>query len=172
VLIQDPNHAISIGIICDGEGRTGMAGTSHGLGFGNGSIIEYPDGTVEYRQTGKLLPAFKVRVRDVVGFSVRKVTRDDKKRLGASALQEVLTVQGSGTTLAEVAISYGTAQKIEEWFRRRPDFGDDVRRPAPRVAPQIDSRSVADELMKLAQLRDAGVLTPSEFEAQKAKLLS
>jgi hypothetical protein len=31
--------------------------------------------------------------------------------------------------------------------------------------------SVADELLKLAQLRDAGVLTPQEFEAQKAKLL-
>jgi hypothetical protein len=30
---------------------------------------------------------------------------------------------------------------------------------------------VADELMKLAQLRDAGVLTPEEFQAQKARLL-
>ncbi|PXW30387.1 UNVERIFIED_CONTAM: hypothetical protein DES50_108197 [Williamsia faeni] len=67
------------------------------------------DGSVEYRQTGKLLPAFKVRIRDVVGFSVRKATRDDKNRLKASRLQEVLTVQGSGTTLAEVAVNYGTA---------------------------------------------------------------
>jgi hypothetical protein len=32
--------------------------------------------------------------------------------------------------------------------------------------------SVADELTKLAQLRDAGVLSQAEFEAQKAKLLS
>jgi hypothetical protein len=31
--------------------------------------------------------------------------------------------------------------------------------------------AVADELLKLAQLRDAGVITPDEFEAQKAKLL-
>ncbi|MFG3349513.1 SHOCT domain-containing protein [Streptomyces sp. NPDC048018] len=31
---------------------------------------------------------------------------------------------------------------------------------------------VADELMRLAQLRDQGVLTPDEFEAQKARLLS
>ena len=39
--------------------------------------------------------------------------------------------------------------------------------PRPRQAPV----SVADELIKLAQLRDAGVLTPEEFQAQKAKLL-
>jgi hypothetical protein len=31
--------------------------------------------------------------------------------------------------------------------------------------------SVADELAKLAHLRDAGVLTDQEFAAQKAKLL-
>jgi hypothetical protein len=32
--------------------------------------------------------------------------------------------------------------------------------------------SSADELTKLAQLRDSGVLTADEFEAQKAKLLA
>jgi len=31
-------------------------GTSHGLGFGHGSLIEYPDGTVEYRRTGTIMP--------------------------------------------------------------------------------------------------------------------
>jgi hypothetical protein len=39
--------------------------------------------------------------------------------------------------------------------------------PAP-VQPQID---VADQLAKLAGLRDSGVLTVAEFEAQKQKLL-
>ena len=33
------------------------------------------------------------------------------------------------------------------------------------------SNSIADELTKLVQLRDAGVLTEEEFQAQKAKLL-
>jgi len=36
--------------------------------------------------------------------------------------------------------------------------------PAPTI-------SVADELAKLAQLRDSGVLTEAEFATQKAKLL-
>lgn len=39
---------------------------------------------------------------------------------------------------------------------------------APAATP---AGSVADELVKLAQLRDAGVLTVEEFEAQKARLL-
>lgn len=82
-------------------------GNSIGLGFGNGSVIDYGD-SVEYRQTGKLIPAFRVTVADITGFSVRKVTRDDKKRLDASALQQVFVVQGSGTTLAEVAVNHGT----------------------------------------------------------------
>lgn len=32
--------------------------------------------------------------------------------------------------------------------------------------------SIADELGKLAELRDKGIITPAEFEVQKAKLLS
>ena len=36
--------------------------------------------------------------------------------------------------------------------------------PAPAV-------SVADEIAKLAELRDRGIITPEEFDAQKAKLL-
>lgn len=261
-------------------------GKSNGLGFGHGSLIAYDDGTVEYRQTGKFLPAFRVRVADVIGFSVRRATRDDKKRLEATAFQQVLVVQGSGTTLAEVAVNQGTAEKVEEWFRAHPEFGRvlaspshpapvvrlvdaaaDARRviellggqvfhltgtdqasqqaladaserftaassqidqattseqailarksaveglyyvraariamgldpgpdlepiaahratvaaagdrqiPVPPTAPaphHVAAVSIADELMKLAQLRDAGVLTPEEFQAQKTRLL-
>ena len=39
------------------------------------------------------------------------------------------------------------------------------------ATPQIVATSVADELKKLAELRDSGVLTEAEFDAQKAKLL-
>ena len=171
-VIQNPIAGF-IALLPNTERVTGMAqtGTSHGLGFGSGSLIEYPDGTVEYRKTGTILPAFKVRVPDIVGFSVRKVTRDDKKRLKASSLEQVLTVQGSGTTLAEVAIGYGVAEKIVEWFQARPDLGQAQRAQAAPTPASTAPTSVADELMKLAQLRDAGVLSPQEFEAQKAKLL-
>lgn len=53
-------------------------------------------------------------------------------------------------------------------------------RPVPATAPaepsirQVSARhvSVADELQKLAALRDEGVLTEEEFAQQKAKLLN
>jgi hypothetical protein len=40
--------------------------------------------------------------------------------------------------------------------------------PPPSAEPQPD---LADQLRKLADLRDAGILTDEEFAAQKAKLL-
>ncbi|MGX7759526.1 DUF4429 domain-containing protein [Streptomyces angustmyceticus] len=42
---------------------------------------------------------------------------------------------------------------------------------APRMAVAPGAASVADELTKLAALRDQGVLSPAEFERQKARLL-
>ena len=43
--------------------------------------------------------------------------------------------------------------------------------PAPAAAAPGGS-SLVDQLTQLAQLRDAGVLTPDEFESAKAKLLA
>ncbi len=40
--------------------------------------------------------------------------------------------------------------------------------PPPPAAPAVD---VVEQLTKLAQLRDQGILTEEEFAAQKAKLL-
>jgi hypothetical protein len=144
-------------------------GHSHGLGFGHGSIIEHDDGTIEYRQTGKLLAAFKVNISDITGFSVRKATRQDKKN-GASALQQVLIVQGGGTELATCPVNHGTAEKIEAWVRAHQSFRGNV--PQSTSASQGQAPiSIADELAKLAQLRDTGVLSPMEFDQAKAKLL-
>ena len=41
-----------------------------------------------------------------------------------------------------------------------------------KTAAATPSKSSADELAQLAELRDKGVLTPEEFGAQKAKLLA
>jgi len=146
-------------------------GQSHGLGFGKGSIIDFGGGIIEYRQTGKLLPAFKVNVADVTGFSVRKATRQDRKN-GASSLQQVFVLQGGGTELAACPVNYGTAQKIEAWIRAHPSFRGNVPQNAPVAAQRgAAPANIADELTKLVQLRDAGVLSPEEFSRAKAKLL-
>jgi hypothetical protein len=147
-------------------------GQSHGLGVGNGSIIDYGGGIIEYRQTGKLLPAFKINIADITGFSARKATRQDRKN-GANAFQQVLVLQGSGTELAACPINYRTADKIEGWIRAHPSFRGNIPQNTPVMAPQGTALvNIADELTKLAQLRGAGVLSPEEFGQAKAKLLS
>jgi hypothetical protein len=51
-------------------------------------------------------------------------------------------------------------------------MGGQVIPQAGAPAPAEPQESVADQLTKLADLKDRGVLTDAEFEAQKAKLLS
>ncbi|HTT55423.1 MAG TPA: SHOCT domain-containing protein [Streptosporangiaceae bacterium] len=46
------------------------------------------------------------------------------------------------------------------------------RHAAPGSAEGGDGTSTADQLAKLAELRDRGVLTPEEFEREKAKVLA
>jgi hypothetical protein len=43
--------------------------------------------------------------------------------------------------------------------------------PAPAPAPAAPPVDLADQLRKLATLRDEGILSEEEFAAQKAKLL-
>lgn len=147
-------------------------GQSHGLGVGSGSIIDHGGGIIEYRQSGKLTPAFKVSIADITGFSERKATRQDKKN-GASAFQQMFVLQGSGTELAACPVNYGTGEKIERWIRAHPSFRGNVPQNTPAAASSGPAPvSIADEIAKLAQLRDAGVLSPEEFNQAKAKLLT
>src|SRR4051812_36343977 len=91
--------------------------TKHGLGFGNGRLVEYEDGTVAYYKTGELTQAFRVALAEVQSFSVVK---DGKM------FERKLNVMGSGTVLASVSVNHGTAEKVEEWFRRHPQFRDNA----------------------------------------------
>lgn len=143
---------------------------THGLGAGNGGITEYPNGTIEYRRMMEVLPTFTVNIREVTGFSVRKATKEDKKKFKNATNTQIFSVQGSGTVLGESPVSYGTAEKIEQWFRAHPDFGKDISTSSTGGVSQ--NASVADELTKLAGLLDSGVITQSEFDEQKKKLLS
>ena len=44
--------------------------------------------------------------------------------------------------------------------------------PPPPAPAASDSDDLLEQLQKLGELRDQGILTPAEFEAQKAKLLA
>ena len=137
----------------------------HNLGWSTGVLYEHDDGTVSFRRPGHLIDSFRLRISDVTAFSETKG--------GKKAFDHTLHVFGRGGELLSCDVNAGTGVKIEEWFRAHPSFGDDT--PAPQVQrtePSMSApSSVADELTKLAQLRDAGVLTDAEFQAQKRKLL-
>jgi hypothetical protein len=73
----------------------------HGLGFGNGKIIEYEDDSAGYVPTGSFTQAFRVQIGDVTGFSV---TKDGKM------LERTINVLGNGTLLASASVPHGTRQ--------------------------------------------------------------
>lgn len=141
--------------------------TKHGLGFGNGRLVEYEDGTVAYYKTGEFTQAFRVSLADVQTFSVIS---------GGKMFERTLNVMGSGTVLASVSVNHGTAEKVEEWFRRHPRFRDNAPISMQQMvtAPVPDASGgllIADELRKLATLRDEGILTADEFASRKQLLL-
>lgn len=147
-----------------------MPTIAHGLGLGSGSLYEDPEkGTVEYRASGTLLPAFSVRLADVTGVSCQRI----------GDLAWLMKVHGQGSVLAEVPVGYGTTEVVRAWFQSR--MGEAKTTPAAPPAASIDpakaetpppqQRSVTDELKKLADLYEAKWLTKAEFSAAKAKLL-
>jgi hypothetical protein len=140
----------------------------HAFGFGNGKILEYPDGTAAYVKSMEFTHAFRVHISDVTGFSVTK---------NGKLLERRLHILGNGSTLAFVDVNHGTSELIEGWFRSHKLFHGNVSRstPTPTGPPAATGTGpsmIADELRKLAELRDEGILSNQEFEAQKAKLLT
>lgn len=134
--------------------------TTTKLGGGAGTMVDNGDGTVSYRKFGSFSQEFRVRVADVTGFSVSK---------GGRALERTLKILGNGTELAAASVPHGVSEKIEAYIRNHPDFNASIQ--FGTANGNLGQSLIADELIKLAQLRDAGILTDSEFAAQKAKLL-
>lgn len=105
----------------------------------------------------------------MTGFSVT----DSKKRL-----ERQLNILGRGTLLASASVNHGAPEKIETWFRSHPDFGKDAQsgaepgaEPSVTSAPSMDTASVADEIRKLGELREEGLLSDEEFAAAKRRLI-
>jgi hypothetical protein len=131
----------------------------HKLGFGNGTIVEYEDGTAGYVPPMTFTQAFRVKISDVTGFSVAK---------GGKMLERQLNVLGNGTLLGAANVNHGAAEVIERWFRAQPSFGQDASPATPAAA----APSVADEIAKLADLRAQGALSEEEFATAKQRLIA
>jgi len=76
--------------------------------------------------------------------------------------------------MAKTAVVAGTAQSVAGRVAMRQQATAAKKAAAahtPKATPGMLTDQVVDQLKKLAELRDAGVLTEKEFAAKKAKLL-
>ena len=124
------------------------------------------------------------------GFLIATDTRllfiGNRKSIRAEFLYESITSVESrtGILLGKVTI-HTNGEKIEINNipnQHVPSMGDLTRNKLAEATLPLHSQAspsppaaalyIADELGKLAELRDRGILTDSEFDAQKAKLLS
>lgn len=73
-------------------------------------------------------------------------------------------------TAARTAVIAGTAQKVAGGVAMR-QAEKAANKSNPKSSSGLITDEVVDQLKKLAELRDAGVLTEKEFAAKKSKLL-
>jgi hypothetical protein len=152
-----------------------MQFTSH-IGGKNAKVAIYPD-RIEWARTGLKPPGGVTGALLSGGLSLALPGRKDTNMIAVRQVQGVSTHRaGLGYTTVRVA----TAGDVTE-FRVTKREAELVKstllqlmsQPVqPTAAPGGSSHSVADELRKLAELRDAGLLTDSEFAAQKSRLMS
>ena len=85
----------------------------------------------------------------------------------ATAVSNRVSRRQAGRWAAQDQQQYEAQQYQQQQYQQAPP-------PPPPPPPPADSGTddMIEQLQKLGQLRDAGVLTDAEFEAQKAKLLA
>lgn len=80
-------------------------------------------------------------------------------------------------TAARTAVITGTATRVHNRVaaRQRGRWAEQTAAPHPPAAPAgstaPDMAATLAHLTELGRLRDAGLLTPAEFEVQKARIL-
>jgi hypothetical protein len=110
-----------------------------------------------------------LQIGDVINRIAGKTFKNDQEYLEATAKA------AKSSTYKVNALRNDKALELSVDRDFRPTFTETVvARSAPSTEPATTAppASVADELTKLMKLKDEGVLTQSEFEAQKAKLLA
>lgn len=155
-----------------------MQFTSHVAGR-NAKVAIYPD-RIEWSRTGLKVPGGATGAVLSGGLTLLAASnrRKDTNMIPIRQIQGVTTHKaGLGYTTVRVATA-GDATEFRVTKREAEQVKTTLvqlmSQPAQQVVSQPTVSSdglVADELRKLAELRDAGVLTDAEFAAQKARLL-
>jgi len=152
-----------------------MQFTSHIEGK-NAKVFIYPD-RIEWSRTGLNVPGGAAGALLTGGLTLLATSgRKDTNMIPIKQIQGVSTHKaGLSYTTVHVATAGDTVA-----FRVSKREAEQVRstllrlmsQPTQSAAPiHNSSGSLADELRKLSELRDAGVLTDAEFRVQKGRLL-
>ena len=146
-----------------------MEFTSHIEGA-NAKVAIYPD-RIEWERRGGVTAAVLTG-----GLSRALPVRRDTNMIPVRQIQGVSTHRAG---LSYTAVRVATAGDVTE-FRVSKRQAEDVKaillrlmsQPASPASPgNFPAASLADELRKLGELRDSGVLTEAEFAEQKSRLL-
>ena len=117
-------------------------------------------------------------VLGIIIYFVPSIVAKNKKNLGAILCLNIFL---GWTVLGWVGALVWACASPEEKRNEEPQNYSTKEHSTPAVStpqpvqqtpqPQHEALGVADELLKLAKLKEAGALTDEEFNAQKAKLL-
>ena len=86
--------------------------------------------------------------------------------VGKKMTGERLVIHASGNNAEITRVMHGQADEIARQFRSLKQ-----RASTPPAVSAASEPDVLDQIRQLGELRDAGVLTPEEFESKKAALL-
>ncbi len=139
-----------------------MQMTSHDEGR-NATVTLYPDRIerVKERAFGSLSRARQ----DTEVIPIKVITSVQAKKQG---MRTNVTVFASGNTV-DFRIAHHEAQRFKDAIMQLVLAGPpSMSSPPPAAPPTVD---VADQIRKLGELRDQGLLTNEEFEAKKKQIL-
>jgi hypothetical protein len=139
-----------------------MEFTSHVAGR-NANVAIYPD-RIDWTRTGLGVTLGLPLRRDTNLIPIRQIQGVSTRKAGLTYTTVRVATAGGAT---EFRVSKRQAEEVKATLLRL------LTQPAPNPVPPTNGSgpSIADELRKLGELRDAGLLTEAEFAEQKARLL-
>jgi hypothetical protein len=167
---QDESALAKAGPMPDGAVWRGV---SHEAGR-NSVVTLYPDRIERTKPTSKLSLTGMLTggAEDVEVIPTRSITSVQVRR---GAWYHDVTIYASGNTIV-LSVDAAEAEKLRGLVMDQVLHGSSGGSSAAPAAPAPPAASAGDDVIeqikKLGELRDAGLLTPEEFEAKKADLLS
>ncbi|MCL6591936.1 MAG: SHOCT domain-containing protein [Firmicutes bacterium] len=126
------------------------------------------------KKTAELKPNFET---NYMGFWIKVFPTRVEFKAGAGSqnipINQVASIQIGMMGLMQIIIESTGGQKYTIPTSKKKEVKDAIyaAQEAFNASQGSSNVSIADELTKLAQLKDQGILSESEFEAQKKKLL-